>query len=495
MNDLYNTWMRLTRPRLLVVGDLMLDRYTIGATERVSPEAPVLVLRSEEDDVRPGGAANVASFLRGLEADVSLVGVVGDDGDGRTLRRLIDDGGIRHQRVVTVAGRPTTLKHRFCGRAGQRQPHQLLRVDREDRSPIDAVLTVQLQDCIRAELPRCQAMLLSDYAKGMLTPALVRFVIDAAWKSRVPVLIDPCRDTDYSRYAGATLVAPNRVAAELVTGRKLHTSETAIIAAEELRQSLQVDAALVTLDRDGIAFASSGDSGLIACRQRTICDVTGAGDMVLAMLGLCFAVGVPLRESLELANTAAALEVERFGVEPISRAEISAELQRATADQKLVTLDRLAELAVAHRRAGRTVVFTNGCFDLLHVGHTTLLQEAARLGDVLIVAINSDPGVRRLKGADRPVVGERDRAHMLAALECVDHVLIFDDDTPHRLLHEIRPDVLVKGGTTADIVGREVVEAYGGRVVRLPESVPLSTTELLQQIRKRCPANLVEVRS
>ena len=484
MHDAKHHLDRLVGQRLLVLGDLMLDRYIWGDAERVSPEAPVLVLREDLDEVRPGGAANVASFAKGLEADVVLVGVVGDDTEGRTLLRLMQDIAVDTSLVVIDTTRPTTSKQRFVGRAAQRQPHQILRVDRESRLPISAELEQRLTASILATLPSCDAVLISDYAKGACSQNLVRAVIRHARDQQIPVVIDPCRGGDYQHYAGATLVTPNRTAAEILFGSTIRDPEAMRQAASELRERLQLDASVLTLDRDGLAYATATEAGLIACRPREVCDVTGAGDMVLAVLGLCQAARIPLIDSLHLANAAAGLEVERFGVEPISRAELIAELTHGeSSSNKRVTLEQAVTLVAAHRRAGRSIVFTNGCFDLLHVGHITLLEEAARHGDVLIVAINSDASVRALKGDERPIIGQDDRARMLAALACIDHVLIFDDDTPHRLLEAVRPDVLVKGGTTGHIVGREMVEEYGGRIAQTGTCHGLSTTAIVSRLK------------
>ena len=480
----YSQWLwNLGRPRLLVIGDLMLDRYVWGDADRVSPEAPVLVLREDLDEVRPGGAANVASFLKGLEAEVVVAGVVGDDAEGRILSNLLGVVSQENTSVITDDTRQTTTKQRFVGRAAQRQPHQILRVDRETRTPLSAEIERRLIDRILHEIPACDAVLVSDYAKGVCTPLLLRAVIDRGRQLGKPVLIDPSRGGDYQRYARATLITPNRMAVELVVGESLRDEQTILTAAAQLQSNLRLDSAVLTLDRDGLAYATANETGLIRCRPREVCDVTGAGDMVLAVLGLCFATGQPLIGSLHVANAAAGLEVERFGVEPITRSEIARELTRDHTDSRQpVTLDQLLIQVQAHRQAGRTIVFTNGCFDLLHVGHISLLEEAGRQGDVLIVAINSDASVRKLKGSERPIIAQSDRARMLAALACVDHVLIFDDDTPHRLLEAIRPDVLVKGGTTGHIVGREIVEAYAGRIVRTGTTPGLSTTNLIQRI-------------
>jgi len=460
---------QLGHPRLVVIGDLMLDRYLWGTADRVSPEAPVLVLTEDLDEVRPGGAANVAAFLRGLEADVTLAGLVGDDTEGRTLVRILNDQGVDTSFVTTADRRPTTLKQRVVGRTAQRQPHQIVRIDREVRTPIPVDLERQVLTGILPAVSACDAVLISDYDKGVCTPGLLRPILDEGRRLGIPVLIDPCRGGDFLKYSRATAITPNRRAAELWASCSLHDPENIQHIAERLRERLALDAAILTLDRDGLAYATPDARGLVPGRPRDVADVTGAGDMVLAMLGLCFAGKVPLMESLHWANTAAGLEVER------RRREASA----AAAD----TLDAILPKIAEFRRAGCRIVFTNGCFDLLHVGHVQLLEDAARLGDVLIVAINSDESVRRLKGPERPIIGESGRARMLASLACVDHVLIFDEATPHRLLEAIRPDVLVKGGTTGHIVGREIVEAYGGTVTRTPTVPGCSTTDLLSRVR------------
>ena len=484
MHDLTRGIVRLGRPRILVLGDLMLDRYLWGEAERVSPEAPVLVLREDLDEVRPGGAANVASFLRGLDAEVVLAGVIGDDADGRTLQRLMREQSIDTDRVLVDAERPTTSKQRIVGRAVHRQPHQIVRIDRESRSLLSAQSFDAVHRKVLAAIPDCDAVLVSDYGKGVCTPELLRSVIEACRHQQVPILIDPSRGGDYQRYARANIVTPNRVAAELVLGQTIQDPATAVASAHQFRGRFQLDAAILTLDRDGLAYATQDASGHVPCRERQVCDVTGAGDMVLAVMGLCVANHMPLVDSLNVANAAAGLEVERFGVEPVTRTEIDQEIERDLARPR--GAESLASLLVrvaAYRSAGRSIVFTNGCFDLLHVGHVALLEEAARLGDVLIVAINSDASVRRLKGSERPIIGEHDRARMLAALACVDHVLMFDDDTPHRLLQALRPDVLVKGGTTGHIVGREVVEAYGGSIEQTQTIPGLSTTALVSLLQ------------
>jgi len=475
-------------PRVLVVGDLILDRYTWGNAQRVSPEAPVLVLNQDHEESRLGGAASVACLLRGLDAEVALAGVLGDDGEASILLKLLEDAKVQPLCILSDPARPTTTKQRLLGRCGGRHPHQMLRVDRELSAPLDPEQQARLAAAVTRRLEQFQVLLISDYAKGVCTPRLLETAIRAARERNIPVLVDPARIADYARYRGASLLAPNRTEAGLATGRTIGTVDDALAAAETLRETCAARAVIVKLDRDGMVLVNAeGRQEHIPTTPREVHDVTGAGDMVLAMLGLTQAAGMPLAASIRLANVAAGIEVQRLGVAAVSRGEIQTELLRASvfSPKKLVTLDEMALLAESYRVAGRTIVLTNGCFDLLHVGHATYLEEASRLGDVLVVAVNSDRSVRELKGPDRPVIPEHDRAALLAALEVVDHVLVFDEDTPHQLLRRLRPDVLVKGGTytAAEVVGREVVAGYGGRVCVTAQVESVSTTRILASVR------------
>ena len=499
MNELATVLERIGAPRLVVVGDVILDRYAWGNAERVSPEAPVVVLRADDDEIRLGGAASVAYLLRRLGAHVTLAGVIGDDANGRLVRRLLAENEIVDALVVDST-RPTTSKERVMGRAPGRQPHQIVRVDREDSRPLAADVAGTLADAVSTAVPACGALLTSDYAKGVCTPGLLAEWIAAAG-GIIPVLVDPARIVDYSRYVGAALVKPNRAEAELAAAMPVQSPGDARLAAQRLRTLMRIDAVLVTLDADGMVLAGpDGATEHFPTTRRSVFDITGAGDMVLAVVGLGYAAGLSLAETVCLANVAAGLEVEKLGVAQVSRDELMSAVREsfglASAGRrasrklghKLATLDELPRLVMGHRAAGRRVALTNGCFDLLHVGHVTYLEQAADLADVLIVAVNSDSSVRRLKGTGRPVVCDRDRATMLAALQCVDHVVIFDEDTPAGVLHRLRPDVLVKGGTYSidQIVGREIVEGYGGRVRVVGAVVGISTTELIRHAAGRC---------
>lgn len=481
---------KLGQPRVLVVGDAILDRYIWGDAERVSQEAPVILLRADRDEVRLGGAANVANMVCGLEARVTLAAVVGDDGDGRCLVAELERVGVDTSAILKDATRPTTTKERFIGRAQHRHPHQMLRVDREVRQPLDASHTEQLLQTVLPSLSGYSAVLVADYGKGVCTPEILGAIIQEARRLGVPVIVDPRPGLDYTHYKGATAVTPNRLETRLATGVDVKTPADAFEAGGWLCRELDLQYAYITLDSDGMALVSrNGENELLPTRKRQVYDITGAGDMVLAMIGVGLAAGLSPADIGRLANVAGGLEVEQIGVVPVQRNEMIADLlagSRSTND-KVCPLDELTRHVQARRRLGQRVVLTNGCFDLMHIGHVSYLQQAAAEGDCLIVAVNSDSSVRRLnKGPDRPIFSQQHRAMMLAALEAVDYVVVFDEATPHALLERLQPDLLVKGGTYHhdEIVGWELVESYGGQVKALGEIPGISTTRILQLVRE-----------
>lgn len=492
MSDLISVFAQLGRPRVLVLGDLILDRYTWGNAERVSQEAPVILLRADRREARLGGAANVCNMLRGLEAEVACAGVVGTDDDGRQVRRMLRELDVDDSFVLFDESRPTTVKERFIGRAQGRHPHQILRVDNEVRDPLRAELSHELESRLIAQLDRFDVVLISDYDKGVCTPKLLRTIIDACRALGKPIVVDPIRGSDYSRYRGCTTMTPNRTEAELATGIKIESGEEAQRAAWKLCRELKLDLGIVTLDRDGMALVHpDGHGDVYPTKARAVYDITGAGDMVLAMIGICLGAKVAPADAIRLGNVAGGLEVEKVGCAAIPRTEIMSRLlaERAAGVGKVVDVDQLATFIASHRAAGERIVFTNGCFDLLHVGHVTYLQEAARMGDVLVVGVNSDASVRRLKGPTRPVIGEHDRASILAALGCVSYVVTFDDDTPLELIRRVRPDVLVKGGTytVEEVVGGDLVQSYGGQVALCGVVDGISTTNIVQSLTKQNP--------
>ncbi len=479
---------KLGEPRILVLGDLILDRYVWGDAERVSQEAPVILLREERQEVRLGGAANVANLLRGLDVQADMAGVVGADADARDVRRLLEDGGVGCAAVISDPSRPTTVKERYLGRAQYRHPHQMLRVDREVRTPLSPDIEKELLANLKQNLSDYDAILISDYAKGVCTPRVVSRLIESAKAAGIPVIIDPSSSGDCSNFVGATAITPNRLETRRATGMEIATPADAFAAGQKLCSELDLEYVFVTLDSEGIALTrADGTQEMLPTRRREVYDITGAGDMVLAMIGVGAAAGIEPANLGRLANIAGGLEVEQIGVVSISREEILADLLTGARGHHEKTCS--LEVAVRHveaRAQGEKIVFTNGCFDLLHVGHASYLSQAAAEGDCLIVGLNSDSSVQRLgKAPDRPIFEEQHRAAMLAALQSVDYVIIFDEDTPHTLLERLRPDVLVKGGTYTreEIVGREVVEAYGGEVKPLGEVPGVSTTILLERLR------------
>ena len=491
---LLDTLKSFGRPRVLVLGDLILDRYTWGNASRISQEAPVLVLKTEHQEHRLGGAANVANMVATLGAEVHCAGVVGTDLAGETMRSLLQEAGVNTDLVWSDPQRPTSLKERFMGKAGARHANQILRVDHESDAALPTDLDQALTSQLVQQVATADAVLIADYAKGCCTPAMLRAVLDAANNSGCPVLVDPGHGRDLTLYRQATLLKPNRHETAVATGRPVRSAEDALAAGEALCREVGFQYVCVTLDADGMALTQASQPGqLFPTQARAVYDITGAGDMVLAMLGFGFAERLPAAQSVLLANVAAGLEVEKNGVAVVTREEIASKLVTESGGQrpKLVTLEQVGQLAEAYHRGGQKIVFTNGCFDLLHVGHVTYLEEAAALGDVLIVGVNGDDSVRRLKGPQRPVISQADRAAMLAALACVDHVSVFDSDTPHPLLHAIRPDVLVKGGTyrVDEVVGHEFVASYGGQIAVTGMIDGVSTTRIVNSLTRQSAAS------
>ncbi|MAT16120.1 MAG: D-glycero-beta-D-manno-heptose 1-phosphate adenylyltransferase [Planctomyces sp.] len=481
---------RLGNPRILVLGDLILDRYIWGEADRISQEAPVILLSEEQRETRLGGAANVANLLRGLEAEVTMAGLVGADFDARDLRLQLEKAGACCDGLLEVSDRPTTVKERFLGRAQHRHPHQMLRVDREVRTPLSEEDGARLVAKLIPMLPAHSAVLISDYAKGVCTPQVVRAIVTEAKRLNIPVLVDPPSHGQWDHYRGVTAITPNRAETGRAVGFDIKNIDDAKRAGQQLCRQLELDHAYITIDKDGVVLAHAEEEGVHhPTRKREVCDITGAGDTVLAMIGIGMAAGIAPDNLSKLSNVAGGLQVEQVGVVLVHRNEILGDLlaSRRDHEHKICELEELKRQLHARRRLDQKIVFTNGCFDLLHVGHVTYLKQAAREGDCLIVGLNSDVSVRLLdKAPDRPLFTEQDRATMLASLEAVDYVIIFSEATPHRLLEELKPDLLVKGGTYSadEIVGKEVVEAYGGEVKPLTVVAGMSTTSIVERLRR-----------
>jgi D-beta-D-heptose 7-phosphate kinase / D-beta-D-heptose 1-phosphate adenosyltransferase len=471
------------RPQILVVGDLILDRYIWGQVERISPEAPVPVVHLEHRAHTPGGAANVACNLARLGCQVSLAGIIGDDADGRDLLETLANFDVETSAVQIGRGRPTTVKTRVVG-----GHQQMLRIDSEDRSALAPSEYQRLLDALLPRVSQCSVLVLSDYAKGTLGEDVCKQLISEARGASIPVFVDP-KGLAYQKYAGATMICPNRTEIAMATGISTDNLELLFEKTEELRANLRVDFIGLTLGELGIAIFGPGSIYQCAARAREIFDVSGAGDTVIATLAAAFASGLNLHDCAHLANTAAGIVIGKVGTVPVSRDELLATLSKeslARVYNKVCSVEQLEENLAVWRADGEQVVFTNGCFDLLHLGHVTLLQCAKQEGDRLIVGLNSDESVRLLKGPDRPVLGELERAQMLASMSYVDAVVIFNHETPLDLIRSIRPDVLVKGSDYKEdqIVGAAEVRSWGGRVALIPLVEGYSTTKLLTRLNR-----------
>ncbi len=475
--------------RVLLVGDLILDRYVYGDAERISPEAPVPVLRKAHEEERVGGAGSVAANLAELGIEVLCCGVVGLDDAGHRLRAMLESQRIGTRGVVSLPARPTTTKTRFIGLAQHRHRQQLMRVDDEVTLPLAAHDANQVTQRIASLVASASAVCIEDYDKGLMSPALCQEVIAASRKAKKPVLVDPARVADYEKYRGATLLTPNRSEFQLAAGCPDARFETICGRVGDMIERLDLAGLLVTLDSEGCLLAMRGEPPThVPTRPRAVYDNTGAGDAVLAMLAAALVAGASWDEAARQTNVAGGLEVEKFGAVPLTRDEIIADLRLSMGDGsgKIRRPDELAAELQLRRTRGETVVFTNGCYDILHAGHVRFLEQCRELGHVVVVGLNSDASVRAQgKGDDRPIVPQNQRAEVIAALQSVDYVVLFDEPTPGRIVERISPDVLVKGEDWADrgVVGREHVEARGGRVVLLPLVEGLSTSAILERIR------------
>jgi D-beta-D-heptose 7-phosphate kinase/D-beta-D-heptose 1-phosphate adenosyltransferase len=475
---------RVAAPRVLVVGDVMLDRAVEGTAGRISPEAPVPVLTVTRTVERPGGAGNVCAAVAAAGGRVRVVGCVGDDEAGRIVRRLLADRGVACDVLADLPGHPTTVKTRLV--AGH---HQIARYDVE-RIGIPDTATRRLRALAAGAVAEADVVILSDYAKGVCDTGLCAAVIDAGAQHGIPVIVDP-KTADLSRYRGATVITPNRTEAAAAAGHPIDGVDAAVAAARSFIDRHAFGAVVVTLGELGMVAVSSQETVTLPARAREVFDVTGAGDTVIAVLALALAGGVDLRTACDLANTAAGIKVGRPGTATVAWEEIMAALRpersataRPAAD-KCVSLEELRAALDRHRQAGRTIGFTNGCFDILHHGHIALFEAAAAECDVLVVGLNADASVERLKGWPRPYVPAAERAAVLAALASVSYVVEFAEDTPAALIAAVAPDVLVKGADySADtIVGAEAVRNRGGRVLTPVFVAGASTTGIVERIQ------------
>ena len=472
---------------IVLVGDLMLDRYIFGSTERVSPEAPVPIIHFQREEFRLGGAGFVMANLATLGAKARVIGIVGKDEAGAEIRRRLLEYGPEQANLIETDSRPTVLKVRMLGSSQDRTPHQMLRLDIESSSPVDGAIADRIVASVTAALDGAALLCLEDYNKGTLSPEVCQLLIKTARYKNIPVIIDPANIADYSKYTGATALKMNRPEAERSTGLPLRNPEHYEPAATALLEKLDLQAVVITLNELGSYLATAeGERRWVQTRPRQVADGTGAGDTLLAMLSMARVAGASWPDAVALGNIAAGLEVEKLGCVPITRDEIIQDLLLEARQHlgKLRTLDSLVPELQHHRATGKKIVFTNGCFDLIHLGHIKYFQFAKTQGDLLIVGVNTDTSIRRLKGEKRPIIHEDDRMQVLEELESIDYLIKFDDDTPLRLIEAIKPDVLVKGAdySKEEVVGWDVVEQCGGKVALAPLVDGRSTSNVIQRI-------------
>ena len=474
---------RLSSASLLCIGDVMLDRFIYGHVERISPEAPIPIFTADREERMLGGAGNVVRNLLSLGASASFASVVGDDAVATQLTTLVGAEERLVPYLITERGRISTKKTRYVAAS-----QQILRSDSETKTAIRPETEKTILELILPELVHQQAIILSDYGKGVLTPNLCRAIIDAARAKSIPVFVDP-KQRDVSVYAGATVLSPNLKELALASGvDHFESQEEIVAAAQALVRTHRFQYVLVTRGADGMTLIDA--EGLVAHVGATasqVFDVSGAGDTVIATLAATYAAGAPMPLAVELANLAGGIVVGRLGTAVVHRTDLTAALYTHRAmslQQKILPADTARDMVINWQRDGLTVGFTNGCFDIMHAGHISLLTDAKAQCDKLIVALNTDASVRGLKGPNRPVNAEMDRAQVLAALGCVDAVVLFNEDTPLELLKTLQPDVLMKGAdyTKEQVVGWQFVESYGGRVELLPLKDGYSTTGIIKKM-------------
>lgn len=463
-----------TKASIVVLGDVMLDRYWFGDTARISPEAPVPIVQIKQTDERPGGAGNVALNIAALGAQVTLLGVAGNDEAAHRLKEQLVAMQVAHD-IQCLANIPTITKLRIMSRH-----QQLIRLDFEEKFPLFD--TSLLLNAYKKQLKNCNLVILSDYNKGTL--ACAPEFIKLANRANIPILVDP-KGTEFSIYTGADIITPNLKEFEAVVGSCQNEAELVSKGKIFLKQ-YNIRALLITRGEQGITLIQNNAEELhLPAHAREVFDVTGAGDTVIALLGAALAANIPLPQATQLANLAASLVVAKLGAATVSVPELQVALTHsANLTGNIVDEEQLLFAVANARLQGKKIVFTNGCFDILHAGHITYLQQAKQLGDYLIVAINSDDSVRRLKGQGRPINNLEQRMAVLAGLSTVDWVTSFNDDTPERLLKCLQPDILVKGGDYGleGVVGANIVYAYGGEVRVLGAIKDVSTTSIISRM-------------
>ncbi len=485
--NLLKTVTNLGSPKVLVVGDFMLDVYIFGDAIRISQEAPVPVLKVTKNEYRCGGAGSVAADIAALGGKPYCLGVIGDDQNSKILKKKLTQHGADISGLITGVNHPTISKQRLIGLAQHLHRQQLIRMDFEPREPLTDEQYEKILQIYHEKLTSADIVCLQDYDKGLLSPSICQQMIKSAKKADKKVLVDPSLTSDYSKYLGATVITPNRKETSAAVGFEITNAETAAKAAEELARKLKLQAVVITLDKEGAYLRTEDISQIIPTRSRSVYDVTGAGDMVLATLAITLAAGCDYETAVQLSNITGGIEVEKFGTATVTIEEIANEIvnQKRGISGKVRSIELLLDELTWHRRGKKTIVFTNGCFDVIHRGHIEYLEFCKSQGDVVVVGLNSDSSVKIIKGTARPINNQYDRAIVLAALEMVDYITLFDEPDPLNLIKKVKPDVLVKGEDWAEkgVVGREFVESLGGKVVLAPLVEGKSSTVTIEKMK------------
>ena len=464
---------------ILVAGDVMVDEYILGEVDRISPESPVPVLVARDRLRKLGGAGNVVRNLVSLGGRVALFATVGKDDAGEWFKQHCEAMSVDSFWLKDDPTRPTTIKTRVVARN-----QQIVRIDEEHVREIDPTIEEAVIEDVKNVIPQVKAVLISDYGKGFLSSTLLEALLSMAKEHGLPVFVDP-KGMDYSRYIGTTYITPNVREASQASGVEIRDKASLIRAGETLLDQTQAEGIVITRGREGITLVSRGTSQDFPVKPVEIVDVTGAGDTVVSTLALAVAGNLPIEEAIGLANLAASLVVSRFGAASVTLEQMAESLREAHQGSKLVPRDDIDAVLRNHRIQGHRVVFTNGCFDLFHVGHLEILRRAKSLGDVLVVGINSDSSVTRLKGPGRPIVDQSERVELISALSFVDYVVLFKEDTPIEVIREVRPDILVKGEDWKGkkVVGEDLVTARGGKVAFVKHVAGVSTSEIIRRIK------------
>ena len=479
--NLINKLDNVTSKKILVIGDVMIDKYYIGISKRISPEAPVPILLKKSEKFVLGGASNVAINIKKANQDVSILSVVGDDYNGDLLVNMLQENNINTNLIIKDKDRNTTVKNRFIGQNNM----QMFRFDEETNNPVNNYIIEKIYQILEERIKDFDIVVISDYNKGLLTVENTCIIIDIANKYSVKTLVD-VKEANYNKYKNAYLIKPNLSELQELTNMKIDTDEDILKAGKMLLENTDCKHVLVTLGKDGMTLINNESTHHFNCLSREVYDVTGAGDTVISYLAVGLSNNLDLNDTIEIANYAAGVEVSKMGTYSVSIREIQKYINdenNINFEEKILTEDRINE--IFENRKGKKVVFTNGCFDIFHVGHAKYLKEAAKLGDLLVVGVNSDNSVKRLKGESRPIIPEDERMELLATLEFVSYVIMFDEDTPYNLIKKVKPDIITKGGdyNPNDVVGKDIVEEYGGKVVICYLIDNKSTTNIINKIK------------